>query len=229
MHLEEQPTTRATTRRRHLRSTTSPGIHQEADVMVDADGRLRVSPIYAAMSRTFQPHTATRWKRHEGVELVCVMIAGELACECIGQDPFVLGREDVAVLSTGAGVEYRWHAIGDEPARALFFWLPSRMDRTPYYGQYRARRTDRLGALTGVAGWGTRLPTTERVRVSSAVLTAGSSVVHVAHHRRCYIVPTLGPIYVDGVVARPNAGIVSEGGALEIHALESTEVLVVEV
>jgi|GEM_PF-6776440 len=228
-HLGEMPTVPATSLRRHSRSASHPGIRQEADVMVTADGRLRISPIYAALSRTFQPNTATRWRRHESIEIVCVMVAGQLACEVINEDSFVLGSEDVAVLTTGPGVEYRWRSIGTEPAHALFFWLPARMDRTASYQQYRAPRTQRLNELVAIAGDGTRVATTEPVRVYSAVLPHATSIVHAAGHRRCYIVPTLGPIAVDGVVAGPNAGIVGEGGSRRIHAIESTEVLIVEV
>ena len=228
MQFGDLPTVHATTLRRYTRSSSHPGVHQNTDVMVTADGRLRVPPIYAAVSRCFELGTATRWRRHDSIEIVCLMVSGTLACEYIDGSTFALGAEDVAVVSTSSGLEYRWRSIGDEPARGLFFWLPARPNRAPRHTQYHAPRAQRIGELVALAGIGTPAPITAPITVHSVVMASGTSLTHAAGHRRCYIVPTLGPIAVEGVVAGPNSGVVGEGGVRTICALESTEVVIVE-
>lgn len=223
-----EPTLLATRIRRHRRVETDPGVEQLADVMVSAGGRLDIPHVYAVISRVIDPHAATPWRHHDSTEIVCVVISGTLACERRGEAPAVLCAEDIAILSTNRGLDYRWRALGDEPARAVFFWLPGRVQHAPSLVGYRAARVERLRDFVPLAGRGAQLSTASPIKLSSVVLSAGATIQHDARHRHSYIVPTLGPITVDGLTALPGTGVFGAGGVRRICALQSTEVLVIE-
>ncbi len=213
-------------RPRRARSQVGPGIVQHCDVLVDAHGSLRLSPLLVAMSRELAPDVRTRTYHHAGVDIVCVMTSGSLRHESeLGVH--VLGPEDIYVLSTGTGLESRWSTAGDEPACALIFWFLGAGDREPRSLLRSASRFTRVGRLATLA---TRsaLGDQPALEIRSAVLPVGASVIAPSHATGSYLVSTLGAVEIDGVTACPGEGVVGRG-ARHLVARESTEVVLIDV
>jgi len=190
---------------------------------------MRIAPLIAAMSREIAPGSATQLRRHAGPDIVCLVLAGVVLYEPAGAPTVALWAENVAVLSTGAGVEYRWRSIGDEPARVAMLWLLGNAEGVPRIDVRMARRLDRLGRLAPIAGRDTELPTRGDVRVMAGVLPVGRSLVHTARGPRSYVMSTIGAISADGVEAAAGDGVVIDrAGEIRVSARQSTEVVIVE-
>lgn len=202
---------------------------QHADVLVTPSGRLRIAPLVAAMGRELAPMARIETRHHAGLDIVCVVLAGALRYEPSDARGVTLATEDVAVLSTGRGVTYRWWSVGDEPARAVMFWLLGSSTGTPRIDVCRASRSERLSRAVPIAGRDTVLPTSRDVRILAGVVPVGGSFQYTMRGRRCYIVPTIGTIAADGTVIRAGDGaLIDQTGAIRIAAQESTEVVIVE-
>lgn len=216
--------------RRHARAQTDgPGVQQRADVLVTRDGRLRSPPLLAAISCELAPGTCTRVRRHEGVQIACVMLGGWLQLEPVRGGPTVLGPDAIAVLSTGDGTEYAWRAIGDEPARALMFWFWPARTRAPGLDVRTLGRRARLAGPVELVGAAARLPLAAPATLSSVVLPVGRGLVCGERGRPAYVMSTVGAISVDGArIAAGDGALVAGNRAIRIVALESTEVVVVE-
>jgi redox-sensitive bicupin YhaK (pirin superfamily) len=202
---------------------------QRAVVLVTGQGHMRVAPLVAAMSRELAPGSELQERRHAGLDIVCLVLGGALRYEPAGAAAVTLRAESVAVLSTGAGVDYRWRSIGDEPAHVVMLWMLGKADGKPRMGVGLASRVKRLGSLVPIAGRGTELAVRGDVRVMAGVLPVGGSLVHVARGPRSYVMSTIGAITANGIEAAACDGVVTErSGAIRISARESTEVVVVE-
>lgn len=228
--LEVAPTLPARRPRRRIGS----GARIDADrhgtaSLVGDQGELRMAPLIAAMSRQLAPGAETQVRRHAGPDIVCMVIAGVLRYEPVGAPPVMLWAETVAVLSTGAGIDYRWRSIGDEPAHVVMLWLLGNADGKPRIDLRMASRLKRLGTLAPIAGRGTALATRGDVSVIAGVLPVGGSLIHAARGQRSYVMSTIGAIAVDGVEIAAGGGVLIERtGAVRVSARQSTEVVVVE-
>ena len=208
------------------RPTIEPGLR--ADVLVTRRGRLRIAPLLAAMTREIAPGAAPAVRRHTGLDIVCLVLGGALRYEPVRGAATTLWAEQVAVLSTGAGVEYGWRAIGDTPAHVVMLWLLGRGDGTPKIDVRAASRFERLGTLAPIAGRASALPTSGNVTVMAGVLPVGASLVHAARGKR-YVMSTIGAFAADGIAANAGDGVlIDRTGAIRISAKESTEVVIVE-
>lgn len=228
--LEVASTTLARRPRRYAFTDTQVEAgRQRAVVLVTGQGHMRIAPLIAAMSRELAPGAELQERRHAGLDIVCMVLGGALRYEPVGAAAMTLRAENVAVLSTGAGVDYRWRSIGDEPAHVVMLWMLGKADGKPRLDAALASRLKRLGELVPIAGRGTELATRGDVRVMAGVLPVGGSLVHVARGRRSYVMSTIGAITASGVEAAAGDGVVTErSGAIRVSARESTEVVVVE-
>ncbi|HEX3764086.1 MAG TPA: hypothetical protein VHW23_35575 [Kofleriaceae bacterium] len=202
---------------------------QRAVVLVNSRGHMRMAPLIAAMSRELAPGAELQERRHAGLDIVCMVLGGVLRYEPVGAPAVMLWAENVAVLSTGAGVDYRWRSVGDEPAHVVMLWMLSRADGKPRMDVRTASRLKRLGELVPIAGREVGLPTRNDVRVMAGVLPVGGSLVHAARGQRSYVMATIGTIIASGVEAAAGDGVLVErAGAIRVSAKESTEVVIVE-
>jgi redox-sensitive bicupin YhaK (pirin superfamily) len=198
------------------------------DVLVTSHGSLQFTPLLAAISRELAPATYTPIRRHAGVDIVCMVLAGALRYEPASGPLATLVAEDVGVLRTGTGTEYRWRALGDEPVRAVMLWMLGRSDGKPAIDVRMASRIERIGELAPIAGHNTPLPVSHHVRVMASVLAVGESLMHTARGKR-YVMSTIGAFCADGIEAAAGDGVLLERrGAVRISARESTEVVIVE-
>ncbi len=213
-------------RPRRAHAQTTPGVLQQSDVMVAPDGSLQLFPLLVVMSRELAPGVRTRTYHHAGVDLICLMISGSLRHESdLGRR--VLGPDDVYVLSTGHGLDSRWTTVGDEPARALIFWLLASSSCAPRALHRTAPRCGRLGRIATLAtrnAFGNH----PRIEVRSSVLAAGTSVIAPSRGATSYIVSTHGAIDIDGTHAACGDGVVGRGTRYLV-ARDSTEIIILDV
>jgi redox-sensitive bicupin YhaK (pirin superfamily) len=203
--------------------------HQRTDILVTGRGYMRIAPLVAAMLRELAPGAELQERRHAGLDVVCMVLGGVLRYEPAGAPATTLWAETVAVLSTGAGVDYRWRSIGDEPVHMVMLWMLGKADGKPRMDVRIARRMNRLGVLTPIAGRNAELPLHGDVKVMAGVLPVGGSLVHAARGPRRYVMSTIGAIIADGAEAAAGSGVLIERtGAIRVWAKESTEVVVVE-
>ena len=205
----------------------APGVRQRADVIVSGDGRMPLAPLLAVVMRELAVGAVTQWRCHADIEIACVALAGHLLFEPLAGRAIALGPEDVAVISTGARLDYRWRTVGDEPAHVLMFWFRARHDRAARTMHRREHRCERVGAPSPIAGVGTRLPLAADVAIHAGVLPIGSRITYDAPSR-CYIVSSLGAFAVDGVVGAAGEGVLAAPGRHTIRAIESTEIVIVD-
>jgi len=204
-------------------------IRKRADYLVTPSGELRMAPLLAAMSLELDPMASTEIRRRTGLDIVCVVLGGALRYEPEGAPGVTLGTEGVAVVSTGAGVDYRWRSVGNEPALAMMFWLLGKTRGAPRIDVRIARRVERLREAAAIAGRGTSLPTSRDVRILARVVPVGGSVVHCVRGRRCYVLSTIGRITADGIAAGAGDGVmIDRTGAVRVCAKESTEIVIIE-
>jgi redox-sensitive bicupin YhaK (pirin superfamily) len=202
---------------------------QRTAIFVTSQGHMRIAPLIAALSRELAPGSELQERRHAGLDIVCMVLGGVLRYQPAGAPAVTLWAEHVAVLSTGAGVDYRWRSIGDEPAHVVMLWMLGKADGKPRMDVRIASRLERLGELAPIAGRDTGLPTSSDVRVMAGVLPVGGSLVHVARGRRSYVMSTIGAITANRVeVAAGDGVLIERAGPIRISAKESTEVVIVE-
>jgi redox-sensitive bicupin YhaK (pirin superfamily) len=204
-------------------------MQQRTDMLVDRDGRMRMSPLIAATWCVFAPGAVTQLRRHNSTDIVCLVVAGALRLETSDRRAETLVAENVAVLTTGRGSEYRWRSVGDEPARAIMLWLVGRADAAPRIDVAVASRYKRVSRLAPIAGCDTALAANTNVRIFAGVLPAGTLLAHTLRGEQCYVMPTIGGIVVNDVDAKAGTGtVVDRVHTTHIAARESTEVVVVD-
>jgi len=207
----------------------SDAVRRRADYLVTPSGELRMAPLLAAMSLELDPTASTETRRHTGLDIVCVVLGGALRYEPAGAPGVTLGTEDVAVLSTRAGVDYRWRSVSKEPALAVMFWLLGTTGGAPRIDVRIARRVERLREAVPIAGRDTWLPTSRDVRILAGVVPVGGTLVHHVRGRRCYVMSTIGKITADGIAAGAGDGVmIDRTGAVRVAARESTEIVIIE-
>jgi redox-sensitive bicupin YhaK (pirin superfamily) len=230
MRMTELAPLRPTMRPR--RSTIGPppaAIRQRVDHLVTPNGTLRIAPLLAAMWLDLAPRASTERRQHTGLDIVCFVFGGALRYEPAGGPGATLRTESVAVLSTGAGADYRWRSVGDEPARAVMLWLLGRAEAGPRIGMQIASRAERLYEAAAIAGCDTWLPTSRDVRIFAGIVPVGGSLAHRARGRRCCILSTIGAIAANGVQAiAGKAVVIDRARVIRISAMESTEVVILE-
>jgi len=92
-----------------------------SDILVTGNGRLRLRPLLAAFPHELAHATATPMRCHGGIDIVCLVLSGTLYYQPSRGVGAVVPTAHVAVMSTAAGVEYRWRATGDEPVHMATF------------------------------------------------------------------------------------------------------------
>ena len=143
---------------------------------------------------------------------------------------------DVQVMSAGTGIVHTEYNLEDDATQIFQIWiLPSGSGHQPRWEARRFPKDDRAGELvvlaSGRAGDDGALPINQDAAVLGATVKAGQAVTHaLGAGRKAYLVASTGAITVNGVPAKARDGVaVSDESAIEIHAVEDAEIVLVDV
>jgi quercetin 2,3-dioxygenase len=191
-------------------------------------GSIRVwnDDLIAAQSG-FPPHS------HRDMEIITYVRSGAITHQDSLGNKGRTGAGDVQVMSAGTGVQHsEWNAEDD--ATTLFqIWIePRAPGGAPRWDMKPFAKDDRTGAwqlLASGFGEADALEIRTDARIFGAVLKAGETLTYdVGAGRHAYLVPALGRIGVDGVVAEARDGVALGGGAITITALADSEIVIVD-
>jgi redox-sensitive bicupin YhaK (pirin superfamily) len=193
-------------------------------------GNLRVwNDDEIAPGTGFPPHP------HADMEIITYVRAGAITHrDSMGNE----GRTeagDVQVMSAGSGVRHSEYNMEDTPTRIFQIWIqPTTKGGAPSWGARPFPKADRSGRFvtlaSGNAAEAEALPIRADARVMAATLKAGERVsVALDPWRYAYLVPATGAVEVGGerIAARDGAAI-SEVAALDIVAVEDSEIVLVD-
>jgi quercetin 2,3-dioxygenase len=199
----------------------------------DAPGHLDFEPLILVAEGELRPGEEVPMHRHENIENLTLVLEGEVCHRDSLGNRCAVGPREASLLSAGAGIEHAEAVVGDAPVRALVIWLrPSERGGAPAFHRAGLRRArDQLELLATSKPISTALRLDCDASVYMGVLGRGRTVVHeLSHGRRGYLMPLDGMIEVDGCRAHPGDRVLVEGqGLLSIVALESTEVVLIDV
>ncbi len=196
-------------------------------------GSIRVwnDDVIAAQSG-FPPHG------HRDMEIITYVRSGAISHEDSLGNKGRTGAGDVQVMSAGTGVQHAEYNREDEATTLFQIWIePRAKGGAPRWDMKPFARDDRtengqMGAwqlLASGFGEAEALEIRTDARIYGAVLKAGETLAYaVSAGRHAYLVPALGQIDVDGVVANARDGVALGGGAVTITALADSEIVLVD-
>ncbi len=175
----------------------------------------------------FPPHN------HDNMEIITYVRDGAITHkDSMGN----IGRTqagDVQVMSAGTGVQHAEYNVESELCRLFQIWiLPRTRGVAPAWSQREFPKHDRSGAFTVLAsGYGDdgALSINADARVLGATLSAQENVSYeVADNHNAYLVVAKGKISIAGQEIAARDGVAIGAGMLEIEALESAELVMVD-
>jgi redox-sensitive bicupin YhaK (pirin superfamily) len=193
-------------------------------------GRLRVwNDDSIAPHSGFEPHG------HRDMEIITYVRQGAITHEdSLGNRGRTVAG-DVQVMSAGSGIVHSEYNLEDEETRIFQIWIhPQQTGLPPTWGTRRFPSGERAGAFvtlaSGLPGDDEALPIRAEARLAAATLEQGQSADYqIAEGRRVYLVPASGQIEVNGVTVSAGDGVaVRDEARLTVHALENSEVVLVE-
>lgn len=193
-------------------------------------GRLRVwNDDSIAPQSGFEPHG------HRDMEIITYVRQGAITHEdSLGNRGRTVAG-DVQVMSAGSGIVHSEYNLEDEETRIFQIWIhPQQTGLPPTWGTRRFPSGERAGAFvtlaSGLPGDDDALPIRAEARLAAATLEQGQSADYqIAEGRRVYLVPASGQIEVNGVTVSAGDGVaVRDEARLTVHALENSEVVLVE-
>ncbi|MBK3807533.1 pirin family protein [Stutzerimonas stutzeri] len=193
-------------------------------------GRLRVwNDDSIAPHSGFEPHG------HRDMEIITYVRQGAITHEdSLGNRGRTVAG-DVQVMSAGSGIVHSEYNLEDEETRIFQIWIhPQQTGLPPTWGTRRFPSGERAGAFvtlaSGLPGDDEALPIRAEARLAAATLEQGQSANYqIAEGRRVYLVPASGQIEVNGVTVSAGDGVaVRDEARLTVHALENSEVVLVE-
>ncbi|WQN25873.1 pirin family protein [Stutzerimonas stutzeri] len=193
-------------------------------------GRLRVwNDDSIAPQSGFEPHG------HCDMEIITYVRQGAITHEdSLGNRGRTVAG-DVQVMSAGSGIVHSEYNLEDEETRIFQIWIhPQQTGLPPTWGTRRFPSGERAGAFvtlaSGLPGDDEALPIRAEARLAAATLEQGQSADYqIAEGRRVYLVPASGQIEVNGVTVSAGDGVaVRDEARLTVHALENSEVVLVE-
>jgi quercetin 2,3-dioxygenase len=175
----------------------------------------------------FAPHP------HEDMEIITYVRKGAISHEdSMGNKGRTVGG-DVQVMSAGSGIRHSEYNHEGETTTLFQIWvIPREKGGAPYWDARPFPKEDRAGQwvtlASGFAGEDA-LPIRADARVLGATLRAGQSLdVTVAADRHAYLVPAIGSVRIDDIVAKSRDGVALSDGHFTITALEESELVLVD-
>lgn len=169
---------------------------------------------------------------HRDMEIITVMLEGELAHRDSLGSVSVLHPGEVQVMSAGAGITHSEYNHSDaKPLRLLQIWiLPREKKAASAYRERSFPEADRRGRLRLVASPDEAegsLPIGQDARVYMGLLEAGQRTGHVLPAgRRAWLQVAKGTVALNGQsLGEGDGAAVSDEAYLEIEGLERSEVV----
>lgn len=177
----------------------------------------------------FGPHP------HENMEIVTYVRAGAITHEDSMGNRGRTQAGDVQVMSAGTGLRHAEYNLETETTRLFQIWIePERLGGRPTWGTKPFPKSDRAGRwvtlASGFAEDADALPIRAQARVLGATLQAGESLDYaIGQDRHAYLVPAIGSVAVNGLVAEPRDGVAIAGETrLRVTARTDAEFVLVD-
>ncbi len=200
--------------------------------------RTGLGPLLVWNDDTIQPGRGFDPHGHRDMEIITYVRHGAIShADNLGNS----GRTeagDVQVMSAGTGILHAEYNREDEPTTLFQIWIaPNRNGIAPRWETRKFPKESQGTGLTVLASGreaddGTDALTIHQdAAVLGGALTAGEQATHrLAPGRSAYIVPAVGEIEINGVVATERSGTaVTDVDTITIRAVTDAEVVVVDV
>lgn len=170
---------------------------------------------------------------HEEMEIVSVVLSGEMTHRDSMGNVHFIGENEVQVMSAGTGITHSEMNESDKPVHFFQIWFPpSVRGLTPSYDQVKldpAQWTGRLLPLASGHGEPGALRIHADAVVSRAALSAGEAlVVPIGPGRHSFLYPFKGSLTVNGTALETCDQLrLTDVETLNIHAPESAEFILI--
>ncbi len=182
-----------------------------------------------------EPGTGFPMHPHRNMEIVTVVLAGEMTHQDSLGNRTVIRAGDVQRMSAGAGLTHSEFNLSAEPVHIHQIWIfPERKGLTPSYDQKTPAAADRLNRLQPVAA-GRDTPGAVTLHTDATIflctLETGRTVAHeAAATRLTFIYVTAGRLAVDGrELATGDQARLDLAGTLRCEARERCEFVLIDV
>ncbi|MFN8277883.1 MAG: pirin family protein [Chitinophagales bacterium] len=174
---------------------------------------------------------------HNNMEIITIPLEGSVRHrDSMGNEGLVKAGE-VQVMSAGTGILHsEVNGSTVEPLKLFQIWIfPEKEQLTPRYNQKSfdtANRSQHWQLLVSADGSQNSLTIHQKARIARATIEAGQALSYPVHHEGngIYLMVVEGSAAVLGLtLSRRDAIGLTDASAVEIHATEKTEVLVLEV
>ncbi|CAN5707110.1 pirin family protein [soil metagenome] len=174
--------------------------------------------------------------QHRDMEIITIVMKGTLTHKDSIGNTGTIGAGEVQVMSAGTGVAHsEYNASTSEVLELFQIWiLPKTLGIAPRYAQAKIPTVgeDELTLLVGPEGTREGLNINQDAYISKATINAGKSLLYTMHveGNGIYLLVVSGSVGMDGetLFARDAMGI-TDAAAVEIRALEASELLIIEV
>jgi redox-sensitive bicupin YhaK (pirin superfamily) len=185
---------------------------------------------------TIQPGTGFSAHQHHDMEIITYVREGAITHrDNLGNE----GRTeagDVQVMSAGTGIQHSEYNREKTITRIFQIWIiPEGPSEKATWGARPFPKMSRAGEFvtlaSGLTGDDDALPIRARARVAGATIRAGESARYpLGEGRHAYLVPAVGQIEVDGVVAIAGDGVaIKDTSEIKVRALTDSEIVLVDV
>jgi quercetin 2,3-dioxygenase len=181
------------------------------------------------------PGTGFPMHPHSDMEIVTVVLAGEMTHHDSMGNRAVIRAGDVQRMSAGTGLNHSEYNLSAEPVHIYQIWIfPDRKGLTPSYDQKTPAAADRLNRLQTVAS-GRDAPGAVALHADAAIrlctLEAGRTVAHeAAATRLTFVYVTAGRLAVgDRELAAGDQARLDFEGTLRCEARERCDFVLIDV
>ena len=181
-----------------------------------------------------QPRQGFGTHPHEEMEIITIVLNGEVTHEDSLGTKAVIRAGDVQRMSAGTGIRHSEFNLGDVPAHFYQIWIyPDKAGVEPSYGQQSFAGVDRTNRLLPVAS-GQGLPDVVTFHADATIylsdLKAQQSLTHQTDgSRRVFVYVTMGDLEVEGERIHPqDQARIDPEGPLSLTALSDASFLLID-
>ncbi len=185
---------------------------------------------------TIAPHSGFPAHPHRDMEIITYVREGAITHQDNLGNKGRTVAGDVQVMSAGTGIAHSEYNLEEVPTKIFQIWImPESRGAEPSWGTKPFPKGERAGAFvtlaSGLPGDDDALPIRTSARLVAATLNAGQCAEYrFAEGRKGYLVAAHGALQINGTAAAAGDGVAIKDEALiEVHALEDSEVILVEV
>lgn len=176
------------------------------------------------------PHTGFGVHPHNDMEIITYVIRGELAHTDSMGNKESLSRGDVQYLSAGTGITHSEKNEGDEEVHLIQTWiLPKARSLEPRYGSKRFAPDDRHNTWLHIVGKNGHIPIYQDANMYVTELDKGKALSFaLQENRQLYLKVMEGEATINGTRFQAGDAAEIEDESLNVQALESAHILLVE-